>query len=209
MERTDWHEDTSIGGFAETMARRARTETGRARPKQKKENIVNEEQIRKAIEENNFFSLESLRAWALLAQEIRAIKDVDARRRLTREYEAQFGRKVSVWARIPDRFFIDGPNVRTPNGFLALSYLCQLPENKCAELFAAHIDHIDEPNAHLLVLQDVNDAKRRRKRANKLPIKKMLDVIEAARAFRDGVPNGARVLSAALDALDAALKEGE
>ena len=96
---------------------------------------------------------------AAIANEIRQVKDADTRKELTHLFEASHGRKVSVWSRIVQRFEDVIPEIKTVDGLLALSYMCQLPEDKCLELYAAHFEHLDEPLVHLLVLRDVNDMK--------------------------------------------------
>lgn len=120
---------------------------------------LNTSEIKKAISDIGYYNVESLRAMAGIADQIRQVKDVETRKELTRLFEAQHGRRVSVWSRIVQRFEDVLPEIKTVDGLLALSYMCQLPEDKCLELYAAHFEHLDEPLVHLLVLRDVNDNK--------------------------------------------------
>ena len=124
---------------------------------------------RRVIDQCAFYKVESLRALALEAADIKSDKDREGA-----DYFKQVtGRTVAVWARLTDRFptwfdrdHEDFTNA-TPDGFTALTFLCQLPAETCAELYEAHINHINEPNAHLLVLADVNEHKPTRERKPK------------------------------------------
>lgn len=129
---------------------------------------MNIEQIKTAIAEIRFYNVETLRALAQLASEIKAVRDAEIRHELTREFEAQHGRKVAVWARIPKRFADWMETVTTVDGFLALAYACQLPDDASRDLIAEYSAHLDEPLVHLLVLGDVNEQKPKRERAKSL-----------------------------------------
>lgn len=126
---------------------------------------MNADQIKTEINNIRHYSVESLRALAGIAAEIRGIKDLDTRNELTALFEMVHARRVAVWARISKRF----PQVMTDNGhavttdeFLSIAYLCQLPEDTALELYAAHADHLNEPNALQMIRAEVNAHKPQR-----------------------------------------------
>ncbi len=125
---------------------------------------MNADEIKRSIYETKYFGIEQLKSLALLAYEIRQVPDTKTRKSLTVEFEAVHGRCVAVWSRISIRFpeAMNGKLPLSIDGFLAISYMCQLPETASRELFAARVDHLDEPLVHKSVLQDVNAMKPKR-----------------------------------------------
>lgn len=126
---------------------------------------MNADEIKAEINNVRHYSVESLRALAGIASEIRGVKDADARNELTQLFELVHARKVAVWSRIPKRFpeaMSDNGRTMTTDAFLSVAYLCQLPEETCQELYAAHYDHLNEPNVLPLIRNEVNAAKPQR-----------------------------------------------
>lgn len=122
---------------------------------------MNSEEIRTEIANIRYYGVQNLRALAGLANEIMQSKT--ERKELTKLFEAQHGRKVSVWSRVEKWFGDEIAEVKTTDAILAISYMCQLPKDKCLELFESHKGHLDEPMVHLLVLKDVNELRPTRK----------------------------------------------
>jgi hypothetical protein len=121
--------------------------------------------LEKQIEEAAYYSTESLRALCLIAREIRRVKDRPTRDYLRWKFEQAHGRKVTVWARVPVRFaeYFDRENAiyaqATADSIKALTYLCQLKEKDCTELYIEFARIICEPNVHLTVMAKVNARK--------------------------------------------------
>lgn len=123
------------------------------------------EQLEKQIDEAAYYSTESLRALCLIAREIRRVKDRPTRDYLRWKFEQSHGRKVAVWARVPVRFaeYFDRENPvysqATADSIKALTYLCQLKEKDCSDLYVEFARIICEPNVHLTVMAKVNARK--------------------------------------------------
>jgi hypothetical protein len=125
--------------------------------------------LKRAIDSVVHYDCESLRALALMAEEIKISKDDEARD----YFESRVNRKVAVWSRLSERFptWFDRDDEdfteATPDGIIALAQLCQLPTDMCARLYEAHADHINEAGALDLIRADVREHKPTRERVPK------------------------------------------
>lgn len=118
-------------------------------------------ELEQKIAECAFYKAESIRALCLVAAEIKWVEDKERRAELRRLFKTLTGRTASVWARVPE-YFPSEMNYKsmTADGMMALTFLCQLPIDDARTLYEAHAAHLNEPNAHLMILGEVNDARR-------------------------------------------------
>lgn len=115
------------------------------------------------IRESAFYNGVSYHAVVESAVEVESIEDKADRKIARREFEAEHGLTAQVWSRIPKRF----PNYKQckAQAVKSLSYMCQLSQDDCMDLYIANKDHLDEKNAHLFILQQVDEIKERKQAA--------------------------------------------
>lgn len=118
------------------------------------------------IEESAHYSGVSYAAIVESAVETESLTDKTERATARVAFKKHHGLTSIIWARVAERC----PDFRQlkRDGIRAVAFMCQLPEKEFNEMFDAHRDHLDEPNAHLLVMRDVDDVLER-KRAERKP----------------------------------------
>lgn len=126
-------------------------------------------EIREHIRDTAKYSGMSYAAIVEVAVEVESVEDKIERAKLRREFHQEHALTSVIWARVAKRF--PDYNQYKKNGIRALAYMCQLPHKECMLTWEAHVNHLDEPGAHLLVLNDVNTDLDRKKtsRAQRKP----------------------------------------
>lgn len=123
--------------------------------------MANIDEIRAHIRDTAKYNGMSYASIVQVAEEVESVEDKDERAKLRRDFKQEHALTSQVWARVAKRF----PDYQNhKSGWIrAVAGMCQVSDSECEDLFEAHAEHLDEPGAYRLVLDDVNTLRDRAK----------------------------------------------